>query len=391
MVEMNRALSSGVILAAAALLASACGSPDRVADPAPVPRTYLIALTEITKDDRNAVRLFEVGADGRLTATRNDDLILPLAPRPAGPFVDAKRRLVYFAGGSLIAYRLDPSNGALSFFGQVELPQSRAIVDPSGNFVYSTASGSVFGYRIDTSAGLRLEPLPGSPFTTPAAHGYPSCGRVAFSHSGRFVWVEALQSCCQYAGGYPRSTQQAILSFRVNPESGALQPTGQLDVKVYDYDRSNLAVEPGERFAFLFSRVGPSSFYGLTTFGIDTQSGALAKVASLPDFFASALHVPPPGRWLLALAGGIDTLEIQPQGELVLRHSLDLGDTPEGIVQHGPHVYASMAWHSPPAIFQGARLASLRLDEGSGALAILQDLQLPERRILSLAVALSAD
>lgn len=376
-------------LAAVPLLAMACGAPESSGmAPSSLPRSYLLAVHE------TGVRVFELGQDGRLTAAALGDVILPVTLTPGGPFVDLARRLVYLADrgrGFLAAYRLDPSTGALTLFDQVKVPQEElgnAAVDPGGRFLYTTASGSAFGYRIDTRAGLGLEPIPGSPFTTSEDHGYPLLGSFEFSPSGRFVWLHAQERSGVL--GYPRTTREMLLSFRVNPASGALESTGGLEVKVWDRERSNLAAVPGERLAFLGRRESLQLAPSLTRYAIDPVSGVLAEEGRLRGIFTDRLHMTPSGRWLLAAnigAATLYTLEVQPQGDVVLRNSLDLpveGQRP--IAQHGPYVYVGLSWNVA-GYFQGSRLAVLRLDEDSGALETIQEVQIPGRRIASLALA----
>lgn len=381
-------------LAAVPFLWMACGSrkPGVTASSGNVPRTYLLAL--LAGAGGWSVRVSEVGQDPLLAADGREVALPPMMGSLRGPFVDAPRRLVYFVQReydrgdhrlALLAYRLDQPTGDLTLFGRVPLAQGgfgdvdpAGAVDPGGRFLYTTDSGSVHGYRIDTNAGLRVEPIPGSPFTTPSVHGYPIAGGFTFSPSGRFVWVHAVQGSGPY--GYPRRTEEAVLSFRVGPESGALELTGSLNVKVYDGMRSNLAVDPRERFTFL-GAIERWRGLSLSTYGIDPESGALAEVGKLREFFADRLHMTPSGRWLLAAndGGELDTLEIQPQGDLVLRNSLHLDAG--AFAQHGPYVYVSLSWPTPDG------LAILRLDEGSGALEIVRDLPFPNRTIRSLVVA----
>ncbi len=374
-------------LAAVSLLAMACGAPEGSGTaPSSLPRSHLLAVHEA------GVRVFELGQDGRLTAAALGDVILPVTAAPGGPFVDPARRLVYLVdrgGGFLVAYRLDPS-GALTLFDQVKVPQEpgNAAMDPSGRFLYTTASGSAFGYRIDARTGLALEPIPGSPFTTSEDHGYPLLGSFEFSPSGRFVWLHAQERSGVL--GYPRTTREMLLSFRVAPASGALESTGGLEVKVWDRERSNLAAVPGESFALLGRRESFELAPSLTRYAIDPVSGLLAEAGRLQGISTDRLHMTPSGRWLLAASidgARLYTLEVQPQGDIVLRNSLDLPVTgQQPIAQHGPYVYMGLSWNEA-GYSQGSRLAVLRLDEDSGALGMVQEVQIPGRRIASLAVA----
>jgi hypothetical protein len=95
--------------------------------------------------------------------------------------------------------------------------------------------------------------------------------------------------------------------------------------------------------------------------------------------YASRLHATPSGRWLLAADGSIlRSLEITPQGELLARHSVAMDFNDSDIAQQGPYVYLGGR--------QGLRI--LRLDEGTGAVDVVQEVALPaERRVLSLALA----
>jgi 6-phosphogluconolactonase (cycloisomerase 2 family) len=390
-------LAARAILAAVPLVGIACGSREVSVTAPSVPGTFILA--KYRKDDRAVgVQPFIVGADGRLTASAPDVIV---SSRSSGPFVDVRRRVVYFVdaeAGRLLAYRIDPSTGGLALFGQADVPQpfGQAAVDPTRGFLYTTGSGSLFGYRIETSGGLSVEPLPESPFTTSSNHGYPIVRDLTLSPSGRFLWVHAEQSTGSF--GYPRRTQEALLSFRVSPERGTVEPTGQLDIKVYDGDRSNLSVDPREKFAFLGRRDWNrrSTEVVLTTYGIDPESGALVEVGELRPSFALKLYATPSGRWLLAdsteHAAGLRTMEIQPQGSLVRRNALQLEKDAEDFVQHGPHVFASLDWATRDGHHLGARLLTLRLDEATGGLEVVRDLELPEIWTPSLTLAdLTAD
>ncbi|HLA77830.1 MAG TPA: hypothetical protein VJU18_09660 [Vicinamibacteria bacterium] len=379
-----RGLTVRTALAAIPLAAMACGSPEGGTAPSAVPRTYLLGTHD------TGVRLFDLGQDGRLTAASLGDVILPVTQTPTGPFVDPERRLVYLfdaGGGFLNAYRIDSSTGALILWGRAEVPldKARAVVDPSGRFLYAVSGLSALGFRIDTQAGLALLPLPMSPITAPEEDGYPRLGSFEFSPSGRFVWLNGKQRTGPW--GYPRTSRELLLSFRVL-DTGELEPTGSRHVGVWDGDRSNLVTTPGEQFAFLGRRESLGVDPGVTRYRVDPVSGTLTEEGNLRGTYCGFLHVTPSGRWLLAGPDQLQVFENQAEG-LVHRHTVDLpvAEGPRPLVQHGAYVYVNTSWRTSEGYTLGTRLAVLRFDEGSGALAPIQELQVPGVRLASLAIA----
>jgi 6-phosphogluconolactonase (cycloisomerase 2 family) len=352
------------------LLWTACGAP-MTPTPAPSappgPQAFLLSLTTEAYRD-SVLRTLAIGSDGRLGEARD----LALATTPNGPFVDAQRGLVFLIEHDLVGtalyrpalvrYRLDPLTGALLPYGRARFGSTRtspgitASLHPNGRFLYTDGDGpgEVDGYRVETGSVLAVERLPGSPFTSREAHGYPNVGAPRVSPSGRFAWSHA---SIIYK-------TQGLLSFRVSPETGALELVGAM--RVYDAE-SNLAPDPQERFAF---QVAGGFLRRWWTYGIDGESGALSQAGDsepLRPVYAYRLLAVPSGRWLVAAdgEGTVRSLEVTADGRLLARQELALDDDGQVVLAgHERMVYLASK----------GGLRALRLDEATGALEVVQEL-----------------
>jgi 6-phosphogluconolactonase len=199
-----------------------------------------------------------------------------VAVDPSGKFVYVANECVPCSNGSVSAYTIDGTTGALSPvsgspFAAGSFPVSVA-VDPSGKFAYVVNSGSNLGFRnvsaytIDGTTGA-LSPVSGSPF---AAGSFPVS--VAVDPSGKFAYVanecDIESVLCSLNG--------TVSAFTIDRTTGALSPVPGSPFAAGSFPFS-VAVDPSGRFAYVANLSG-----NVSAFTIDSTTGALGSVPSSP-------------------------------------------------------------------------------------------------------------
>jgi 6-phosphogluconolactonase (cycloisomerase 2 family) len=162
--------------------------------------------------------------------------------------------------GSVLAYAIDPSTGALA--RRQTIPLGNVILDDlvvhaTGRWLYVAGRrGSVFGFSVDASSGA-LRPVPGSPFPT------GSVDRFALAPSGGYAYALS-------------SSFNRLAGFTVDVGSGDVQPLGaELST---DRDPRAMTLDPSGRFAYVASYASGT----ISVFGIDRGTGRLAVDRVLP-------------------------------------------------------------------------------------------------------------
>jgi 6-phosphogluconolactonase len=206
---------------------------------------------------------FKADANGALTKVIGSPFPAELNPYLT---VDPQDRFLFasddIAPGSVLAYTIDPSTGALSavagspfatipgYVGNTRPGQ--IVVDSTGNFVYTvlTATNQVAAFSIVPSSGA-LVAVPGSPFAV----------------GNRPLFLTTVNNFL-----YVANTSGATISgYTIDPASGVLTA---LAASPFPIVTNPLATSLDG--AYLYTD-GPN---GLTTFSINPQSGALTQVGT---------------------------------------------------------------------------------------------------------------
>jgi 6-phosphogluconolactonase len=172
----------------------------------------------VVNEDDNTVSGYTINpTTGALTAIAGPPFAavfgaIFVAVDPSGKFAYVANSSSSGQNGSVSAYTIDPSTGALTAIGSPVMsgqgPQSVA-VDPSGKFAYVTnaVDNTVSAYTIDPSTGV-LTQVASSPFT--AGQGPNS---VAVDPSGKFAYV------ANFSGN-------SVSGYTIDPSTGALTSIG---------------------------------------------------------------------------------------------------------------------------------------------------------------------
>jgi len=165
-------------------------------------------------------------------------------------------------GGTVQAFIIDATIGALTAGQTASFVSDYCIVDPSSRFMYVTNGNAIAGYIVDSTTGT-LTPISGTPLTVSDSHALVS---MAIHPTGRFLYG---------------ITAEAIYAFAIDSVSGSLTaiPGSPLMVaRSADNLSPWFAIEPAGRFGYVTSRT-MSSVYGLS---IDPSTGALTPVMGSP-------------------------------------------------------------------------------------------------------------
>jgi 6-phosphogluconolactonase (cycloisomerase 2 family) len=132
-----------------------------------------------------------------------------LAVHPSGNFLYATSGM---AANGILGWSIDGTTGRLAVLPGSPFQLGVAIYggafDPSGKFLYASASaGGILGFSVDANSGA-LTPIAGSPFASSSVLGGPT-----IEPSGRFLFaVDGKNS--------------AIVGFSIDSATGALAPLG---------------------------------------------------------------------------------------------------------------------------------------------------------------------
>ena len=132
-----------------------------------------------------------------------------LAVHPSGNFLYATSGM---AANGILGWSIDGTTGGLAVLPGSPFQLGVAIYggafDPSGKFLYASASaGGILGFSVDANSGA-LTPIAGSPFASSSVLGGPT-----IEPSGRFLFaVDGKNS--------------AIVGFSIDSATGALAPLG---------------------------------------------------------------------------------------------------------------------------------------------------------------------
>jgi 6-phosphogluconolactonase (cycloisomerase 2 family) len=186
---------------------------------------------------------------------------------PSGNFLFA--RYGGFEQGSQVTYRIDRSSGALTTTG---LGSNSAwpsfAFDPSGQYLYNIDYGSVVGYRINPNNGA-MTPLPGSPYFFQSL--YVMSNPTMMGSTGGYLYV----------GGDDNGAWR-LWGFNINYSSGVLTEVAGSPFPALD--RPVSGVLPDSLARFLWASEQGSTPHGIQAFSITSGTGGLTASSWFSDF-----------------------------------------------------------------------------------------------------------
>lgn len=246
--------------------------------PSSFAREFLFALNETT------ISAFVVdSSNGALTLTARTALTtngqpptsIAMNPSGKGLYVTT-----YFSSrGSVFAFAIDPSNGALTAVKgspfPIEVNTKASVVTPSGKFLYLANEdeganlSTVSAFSIDADGGA-LRPIAGSPFAA------GTCARdIEIDPSSRFLYVAGCgivrdRGAIPLLVGYSISGDGSLSQLANSPF-----PIGNSDVLE---PPTSVTVHPAGRLVFATDPFGSSVW----VLNLDPHSGSLSPVAGSP-------------------------------------------------------------------------------------------------------------
>jgi 6-phosphogluconolactonase (cycloisomerase 2 family) len=281
-----------------------------------------------------------------------------MANNPAALGLEPSGRFLYVADavlGEISTFRIR-SNGEIRFAARTDAG-SRAValaVHPSGRFLYGLDADTarVLAYRVDAGTGSLV--AVGSPDT-----GVANPVALALEPRGRFLYVL-------------HHLEHIVTVFRIDPGSGAATQIQTLGVK----NPVAIAVEQTGRFLYIASPDNDALF----AYRISQTDGRLTHVATelLAQPAPVSVTVDPTNRFVYAAsvtASRVTRLTINPaSGMLVEGPSLPVAGRPAAVAVAHP---AERFVYAPGSPLDGNDvLQAFRIDAGTGALALIDDLVL---------------
>ena len=203
---------------------------------------------------------------------------------PADWTVSGQQRSAYLASSAgLDSYAVNSNTGtwtALASAG-VTSPQTAVVVDPLGRFVYYAGGGSLSLASIDPATGaLTLQPAASVDLSA-----FAGTTSLVIDPSGRFL--------------YAAEGTSGILSYRIDPASGALTATGSVSNKTVDLVIGANGTLPA---GLGFFAVGVDDGQTITPYTVDAATGALTVQADgILSLAVGSLHriiIDPSNRFL---------------------------------------------------------------------------------------------
>lgn len=200
----------------------------------------------------------------------------PFAPAGSGPFklaIDPQGNFVYvtFSGSNTVAsYRINRNSGALKFNASAAAGNGAGAVktDPSGKFLYvaNSVDNTVSAYRIDWTSGS-LTPVVGSPFAT-------GLDPNVFATSNNYLYL---------FGGNPFGVPKSISGYAIDTASGALTPVpGSPFTRVSS--ANYIAVDAVHNVLYQPEFPASGRGYGININTIDPATGTITFVDLTAEF-----------------------------------------------------------------------------------------------------------
>ena len=230
------------------------------------------------------------------TATIQAPCAPPPSPGSCAPWaviVDPSGKFAYvaneggFAPTSVSMYTINATTGALVFIGTIAAAgrSNSVAVDPTGKFVYLTNSqgDSVSMYTIDTTTGVL------TPKGTIAAGSSPTA--LTIERSGKFAYVT-------------NSGSNDVSMFTINATTGALTSLGLMATGT---GPASMAVDPSGKFAYVTN----SGSNDVSMYTINASTGALLSIGTIAAGLSpSSIAIQPTGNFAYVTNSGSNSVSI---------------------------------------------------------------------------------
>jgi len=244
--------------------------------------------------DSNEVLVFRMDAKtGAMTLVEQVPLVGIEKAGPSTPMAVSPDKRTLFVGVrsqpfTAVSYAIDPKSGKLQHLGNGPLVDSMAYIatDRRGKLLFSASyGGNKIAVNPIDAKGIVQAPSQVIP-TGLNAHA------IQADPSNRFVLATNLGS-------------DAVLAFKLNPDTGQLTPNQPLETKVAEKSGPrHFVFHPNGKFVYLVHELNGD----LTTLGYDADTGQLSDLqhaTALPPGFdgtpwAADIHITPDGRFLYA-------------------------------------------------------------------------------------------
>jgi 6-phosphogluconolactonase len=219
------------------------------------------------------------GSSSSLTFTTTPGAVDPqaVAVNPAGNFAYvASQGCSGGVGGYVSMYTIDPTTGALASIGPPvstnDLGTDSVTIDPLGNFVYVAneglyaTDGSVSAYSIDPTTGALTPTSGGISGNSPKFCCFTA---VAVHPSDKFAYVANGDS-------FPRS----VSMYTINGANGALTYFGTIAAEGFP---TSVVVDPSGQFVYVAAETdtGASGPGSVSMYAIDATTGALSSLGTI--------------------------------------------------------------------------------------------------------------
>jgi 6-phosphogluconolactonase (cycloisomerase 2 family) len=260
-------------------------------------------------------------------ATTNDVGTDSVTIDPLGKFAYVANEGQYDTDGSVSAYSIDPTTGALTSTSGGISGNSPAFccftavaVHPSDKFAY-VANGdsfprSVSMYTVNAASGALTY------FGTIAAEGFPTS--VVVDPSGQFVYVAANSDSEPEPG--------SVSMYTINASTGALTSTGTIAAGV---NPGSIVVDPTGKFAY----VANSGSNDISMYTISASTGALTSIGTIATGAGPvSVTVDPTGKFAYVANSGSDDISMytinSTTGALTFTGSTATDRSPTSIAVH---------------------------------------------------------
>jgi YVTN family beta-propeller protein len=299
-----------------------------------------ISASDVAAAGTAAVTVFNPGPGGgssnASTFTINSGVVDPqsIAVDPAGKFAYvASQGCSGGVGGYVSMYTIDPTTGALASIGPPvstnDLGTDSVTIDPLGKFAYVAneglyaTDGSVSAYSIDPTTGALTSTSGGISGNSPEFCCFTA---VAVHPSDKFAYV---------ANG--DSTPRSVSMYNINGANGALKYFGTIAAEGFP---TSVVVDPSGQFVYVAAETdsgtpgpGSVSMYAINaTTGALTSLGTIATGTMIAESSSNAIVVDPTGAFAYVTNSGSNNVSMYSinatTGVLTSGGLIDAGTTP---------------------------------------------------------------
>ncbi len=306
------------------------------------------------------VSMYAINPSGALSSigppvASNDEGARSVAADPSGRFAYVANWGEGDTVGSVTAYTINASTGALTFTGTTAAPCCApwsVAVDPSGKFAYVANEGgfpptSVSMYTIDATTGALTS------IGTIATAGRASA--VAVDSSGKFAYVATETT--------PPGSAGDVSMYSINTTTGALTSIGTIATGT---DPVSVALDPVGTFAYVTN----SGSNDVSMYTINATTGSLTFIGTIAAGMApTSMAIDPSGKFAYVVNSGSNDVSLysinSTTGTLTSIGVITAGLSPTSIAVHpsGKFVYVTNSGSNDVSMYS--------IDATTGALTLI--------------------